>query len=149
MRPIGVRKVPETASSDRGSTTLEVAVLAPAVLLLVAMLIVAGRVQVANAAVDHAAYVAAREASLARTPNHAHAAAVDAAGSDLLDQEIECGALAVDVDTAGFSAPIGQPAHVTVTVRCTVTLSDLAMPGLGDRVLTATAVSPIDEWRSR
>ena len=55
------------AHGQRGSTTLELVVWAPGLLLIVALLTVAGRVNGANAAVEQAATDAARTASIART----------------------------------------------------------------------------------
>lgn len=52
---------------ERGSTTLELVVWAPGLLLMIGLLIVAGRVNSANAAVEQAAVDAARTASSARS----------------------------------------------------------------------------------
>lgn len=133
---------------DDGSTTLEVAILTPALILLLGAMIVVGRIQLTAGAVEHAAAAAAREASLARTPAAATIAARTAAERELAT--IECATSDVQVDTTGLSAPLGQPATVTVTVSCVIDLSDLAIPGLpGTRTQTASAVSPVDAWRQR
>ena len=56
----------------------------------------------------------------------------------------------VAVDTTGFVAPVGTDGTVTVTITCTVTIADLAIPGLpGTHTMTGTAASPIDRYRSR
>ncbi len=52
--------------TDRGSATIELAVLAPALLALLGLVIVAGRISVAGSAVEQAAASAARAASIAR-----------------------------------------------------------------------------------
>ena len=135
---------------ERGSATLELAILAPAVLVLVGLAIVGGHVVLADAAVEQAAAAAAREASLARDPQSAHARAVGAAQRSLGSQGINCVREAIDVNTAGFAIPVGQPASVSASVACTVSLSDLAVPGApGMRTLTATVTSPLDRYRSR
>ena len=144
------RMAARTRDRERGSATLELAILTPALLLLLGLLVLAGRVQVAASAVEHAAQVAAREASLARTTEAAQAAATSAADRELSAQDIRCAPSSVLIDSSGFAAPVGQPGTVTATITCTVTFSDLAIPGLpGSRTLTAVATSPLDRYRTR
>lgn len=138
------------ARADRGSTTLELVAWAPGLLLIVALLTVAGRVNSANAAVEQAAVDAARTASIARSSGAAQDAAVRSAQATLSGQDLQCTTTTVTVDTAAFAAPPGQPATVTATVTCPVRLSDLAVPGLpGTRTVTHTAVSSLDTFRER
>lgn len=138
------------ARGDAGSITLEVAILAPALLLLLGLLIFAGRVGVARSAVEHSAAVAARDASMARTADAARVAASDAMLRELGSQDIDCSSASLAVDTTGFAVPLGQPAVVHVTVTCVVSIADLAIAGLpGERVLTASFVSPLDAHRAR
>ena len=133
-----------------GRGTLELAILAPALLLLLGLLIFAGRVGVARSAVDHAAAVAARDASMARTADGARNAANEAMLRELGSQDVDCASASVAVDTTGFAAPLGQPAVVQVTLTCVVSVADLALPGLpGQRLLTSTFVSPLDVHRAR
>lgn len=136
---------------DAGSYALEMAISAPIVLVLIAVLIATGRVSRANTSVDQAAYSAARAASIARTPGQASTDARAAAASVLGQQGTTCGGgLAVTVNTAGFNQPPGTPAQVSAAVSCTVPLGDLAVPGLnGSRTLRATAVSALDSYRAR
>ena len=63
---------------DRGSMTLELVVWAPGLLLIISLLVVAGRVSSAKGAVELAAVEAARTASIARSPSAA--GLLDAAG---------------------------------------------------------------------
>lgn len=134
--------------ADRGSVTLELAVLAPALLLLLAALVLAGRVQTTTSAAEQAAHAAARDASLARTAEAARQAAVATADADLRGSR--CTTTDVMVETAGFSATVGTNATVTVTVTCSMTFADLAVPGLpGSHTITARATSPIDRYRAR
>ncbi|WP_149203866.1 TadE/TadG family type IV pilus assembly protein [Actinotalea subterranea] len=143
------RRLP-AARDDRGSVTLELAILAPALLLVLGALILAGRVQVAGGAVEQAARSAAREASLARTPDQAREAAVAAADRELAAAGIDCATTAVSVDVTGYRAPVGQDAVVRVSVECSVSMADLAIPGLpGSRTMGAEGVSPLDRFRSR
>ncbi|MBX9243804.1 pilus assembly protein [Actinotalea ferrariae] len=143
------RHLPATGE-DRGSVTVELAILAPALLLLLGALILAGRVQVAAGAVEQAARSAARDASLARTPDQARGAAAAAADRELTAAGITCTTTAVSVDVTGFGAPLGQDAVVRVAVGCTVSMADLAIPGLpGSRTMSAEGISPLDTFRSR
>lgn len=133
---------------DRGSVSLELAILAPAVLLLLGALVFAGRVQTSSAAVEQAARAAARDASLARTVDAAQTAARASAQRELAGSA--CASTDVAVDTAGFTAPVGSPGVVSVTVTCNVSMADLAIPGLpGSRTLTGQATSSIDRYRGR
>ena len=135
-------------SGERGSVSIELVLLAPALLLLLSFAVVAGRTQIAESAVAEAARAAAREASLARSSD----AAVAAAGAEqaLRDQDLHCQSMTVKIDTAGFQAPPSQPADVTVTVSCVVGMADLLAPGLpGSVTVEASFTSPIDAFRER
>lgn len=139
-----------TARGDRGSVTLELAILVPALLLILGAMILAGRGQVAAGAVEQAARSAARDASLARTPDDARTAALRAAERELAAGGVTCSATDVAVDVTGFRAPLGQDAVVRVSVECSVSMDDLAIPGLpGSRTMSAESVSPLDRYRSR
>jgi Flp pilus assembly protein TadG len=135
---------------DRGSVTLELAILTPALLMLIGLVVVAGRIEVASAAVDQASAAAAREASLARTPSAARAAATRAATANLAAQNLHCTDVRVTVDTAGFAVPVGTPAQVTARVTCTLSTGDLSVPGMpGTRTITASSQSSLDTYRGR
>ena len=141
---------PGAAGTDRGSTTLELVVWFPGLLLIIGLLIVAGRVNSANAAVEQAATDAARTASLARTSSAASTTARSTAAATLAAQSLQCVSTTVAVSTAGFAARPGQPATVSATVTCPVRLSDLAIPGLpGTRTVSHTATSSLDTFRER
>ena len=135
---------------DRGSATLEFVVVAPALLALLGLLVMAGRVAIASNSVESAADEAARSASISRTASGARAAAEDGARRSLAEQDLQCSTVQVNVDTTGFGVPVVLPAQVRATVTCVVRLSDLALPGFpGSRTVTATAVSPLDTYRER
>jgi Flp pilus assembly protein TadG len=135
---------------DEGSATLEVAVLAPALLMLVGLVVVTGRLGAATGVVEQAAASGAREASLSRSAAAAHAAAEASVRRSLLEQDVRCAPMTVSVSTSGFSVAVGNPGEVRVSVSCTVQLSDQGVPGLmGSRVLRADVVSPIDSYRGR
>ncbi|MET9241281.1 TadE family protein [Nonomuraea sp. NPDC003709] len=134
---------------ERGSTALEMAIIAPALIALLLMVIGLGRVALARSALDAAARDAARQASLARDPTTARSVAMTSARAALAREGLAC-APSVTVDTAGLSAPLGRPASVIARVSCEVNLADLALPGIpGTKNITSSFTSPIDPYRAR
>jgi Flp pilus assembly protein TadG len=142
---------PPDADRDAGNAALELVVLAPVLLLLLALVIAAGRTSIAQNSMAAAARDAARQASISVTSSGAEAAARSSAYAALSKDGLDCTpAATVDVNTQQFSIPVGQPATVTATVTCNVRLSDLLLPGLpGTKKLTATFTSPLDPFRER
>lgn len=135
---------------ERGSEAIEAAIGIPAFLLFVTLIIAAGRVAIADGAVEAAAAEGARTASIARSSGEAHTAASSAAYSSLSAQGLTCLSQDVSVDTSGFLAPAGTDATVSVSVSCVVNLGDVTVPGLpGSMTITATVVSPMDTYRER
>jgi Flp pilus assembly protein TadG len=135
--------------SDRGSSVVEVVILAPALGLFLALIIAGGRIAVAHQAVEASAAEAARSASIARTQGQAQALASAAALLSLADQSTRCVSTQVTLDTTGFAAPVGTPASVGATVTCQVDIAGL-LPGLpGSMSITATVRSPLDTYRER
>jgi hypothetical protein len=133
---------------DRGSESVELAILLPIGILILALIVVGARIAVASDRISGVAGIAARDASLARTPEAAQAAAVTSATAALSSDDLYCTAIRVEVDTAGFAALPGTPASITVNVWCTVDLSDLGVTGLpGSRTLHDAATSPLDLGR--
>lgn len=134
---------------DGGSATLEAVIWAPVLLMFVGLIVAAGRVVIAGGSVEAAARDAARQASLARTPSVARSRALDSAGAALRREGLQCEPT-IDVDTSQFGRPVGTAGSVSVTVTCTVRLSDLVVVGLpGSRTMRATSMSPIDPYRGR
>ncbi|MDQ1041871.1 TadE/TadG family type IV pilus assembly protein [Streptomyces sp. V4I2] len=135
---------------DEGSVAIEAAVILPPLIMFICLAIAGGRLVTSGAKIDAAAEDAAREASIHRTVAAAQNAAQAAAAESLGDQGITCASADVTVNTGGLSVPVGQVGTVTVTVTCTVTLSDLLLPGVpGARTLTSTATSVVDQYRQR
>jgi hypothetical protein len=87
---------------DRGSAAIEAAVLAPAMLVLIGVAIVGGRIQVSGGAIETAAHDAARAASISRTADQARTVAYAAAEATLTQAGLHCARLVVVVDTSGF-----------------------------------------------
>lgn len=137
------------ARGESGQLSLGATITIPAIFLMLALVIMGGRLANAKAAVQTAANEAARAASISRTPADAQAATQAAAEVALGASDLECTSSTVVADLDGFSVPLGQTAQVTVTVTCTVPLSDLTVLGAGDHTLTATATSALDVFRSR
>jgi len=136
--------------SERGSAAIETAIGVPAFLLFIALIIGAGRIAIARQSVEAAAAEGARSASIARTQSTADHDAITSAAATLANQQLQCVTTRVVVDTSGFAKPVGTPATVSVTVTCTVNLSDIAIPGLpGTLPITETMTSPLDTYRGR
>jgi Flp pilus assembly protein TadG len=136
---------PGRATGDRGTVAVELAVLAPAYIFLLLLVLYAGRVSAAETDITRAASVAARAASLRQHPTDATRDAQATAAANLAASGVPCAPLTTDVDTADF----GPGGTVTVTVTCRAPMADLALLGLpGTRTLTATSVEVIDRYRS-
>jgi Flp pilus assembly protein TadG len=134
---------------DAGNAALELVVLAPVLLCLLGLVIAAGRTSIAQAAVAAAARDAARQASISLTPGVAQSAARSSALAALDQDGLNCTPV-VSLNLAGFGVPVGEPADVTATVTCRVSLSDLLVPGMpGSKTLTASFTSPLDPYRER
>ena len=135
--------------NEWGSTTVELAVITPLVLLVLALLVAGGRMGTVHASLDAASPAAARAASLARTPAAATHAAQSTSAATLNHQGLTCHDHALQADTTALSTGAGVGGQVTVTSRCSVALAELLVPGLPDSVpLTSHAASPLDPFRS-
>jgi Flp pilus assembly protein TadG len=131
--------------SERGSISVEVAVIAPAFVFLMLLVVYAGKVSEADGNVERAAAEGARAASLRQNP----AAAIDDARAvveaNLAAAGVPCSQLDTSVDTSTFE-PGGT---VTVTVRCDAPMADVTLLGVpGTRSFTATSTEVIDTYRS-
>jgi hypothetical protein len=137
-----------TVGDDRGSESVELAILLPIGLLVLALIVGAARISLAADRISGVAGIAARDASLARTVTDAQTRARTAATDALAGQDLHCTDIRVRVDTTEFSAAPGTGAAVHVDVWCTVRLSDIAATGLpGARTLHDSASSPWDPAR--
>lgn len=138
------------ATAERGAVSVELAVLVPALMLILGLLIAGGRIWFAKTTVNEAAQTAARAASLARSAEAAAAAGRSAGRQSMTTDGLRCGEDSVGVNTAAFSVPVGTPATVTSTIRCRVRLSDLVLPGLpGSLDLSGAGSAALDTYRSR
>ena len=131
-----------------GGESLELVILAPLILALFMVIVAVGRYELGSGKIDQAAGAAARAASQQVSAVQAEPAAAAAAQSSLASAGVTCKNIAVSVDTAGFAAAAGSTADVTVIVSCTVSWSDLTIPGWpGDKDIQASAASPLDTRR--
>lgn len=123
-------------------SALEVVILAPVVLLILAVIIYAGRRQAAAGDLEAAAQTGARTISIARDP-HAATDAAQTAARDTVDVgSVRCQSLS-------FSATIDDET-VTVNVACQVATRDLiGVIPVGSVRITATATEVLDVWRER
>jgi Flp pilus assembly protein TadG len=148
--------VPRRADRERGSMSVEIAVVAPALVFLLLIVAFAGRLVESQNAIDGAARDAARAASLARYPGTGQLGATtlaqQAAAGDLTGF---CTGANLDVTVSGFPG-LDQPAqlgdNVTVTVTCDINTVPWASSlfGVGDRhQMTGTAVAPLDPFMCR
>ncbi|MBI2168992.1 MAG: pilus assembly protein [Actinobacteria bacterium] len=134
-----------TIRDQRGSATAEVAILAPALVLMLLLVLAAGRVPRARLEVYGAAAEAARAASVRQEPGPAAGDARAVADAALAARGVTCRDRSVDVDTGALS-PGGS---VSVTVACTVDLSDLGLLGLpATRRVAAEGFEVVDTHRS-
>lgn len=123
---------------------LELAILAPAVIVMLLLVVGFGRVTHARQLVDQAAAAAARAASLADSPGAARSSAEQAARDTLTGAGLACQAAGVEVDVSDF-----RPGGIlTVRLSCTADLSGLALAGVpGAVTLDAVAASPLEPYR--
>lgn len=145
--------------ADRGSISVEVAILTPVFLLLIVVAWVSGRTVLARNALDAAAHDAARAASISRDYTQAQQNAANAVQQRLDWEGIACVGqpqhtftnYGVDTLSQAFSsAPGTTTALIHVRVQCTVGFGDLGLPWTPpDRTLVAEFRSPLDRYRGR
>lgn len=130
------------SSSERGSITVELAILAPLIGTLMVAVVVVGRASWARADVEGAARSAARTISLARDPSGAVAEARAAAERTLDPGSPSCRAMSL--------SPTITAEMVNVTVSCVVDLGDGAvLPLPGSLTVSGHASEVIDQHRER
>lgn len=130
--------------TDRGTTSIELVLVAPVFLAVLFLMVGLGRIVEAEGRVQGAARDAARAASIARSADSATDAARRAATTNLAERGVSCVSFELAVDTASFR-PGGQ---VHVTVACKADLSGLGLSGLpGSKTLRADATAPLERYR--
>lgn len=130
---------------ERGLATVELVLLTPLALVVLAFLVIAGRLSTVTADVSAAARDAARAGSLTDTYPEAVAAAEETARASLAAQDVTCRNLTV---TGGDPSTFVAGGEMTVTVSCDVHLADVALPGIpGTRSVAATSSEVLDRFR--
>ena len=134
----------------RGSAAAELALLVPALVIVLGLLVAGGRLWFARTTVHEAAQTASRAASLARSSGQASSDGMQAGRASLDTAGLRCAQQAVSVDTSAFAVPVGMPATVRSTITCSVPFADVLLPGLpGSIALTGSGSSALDTYRSR
>lgn len=130
---------------EAGSVAVETAIVAPALVALLLLVVFAGRVSQAEAEVRRAASEGARAASLEYFEDAARSAAEDRVAANLRANDVACAELTTEVDTTAL-APGGQ---VSVTVRCVSDMADIALLGVpGRRTFVARSIEVVDRYRA-
>ncbi|GLZ03969.1 septum determining protein [Actinomadura sp. NBRC 104412] len=131
---------------DRGSMSMEMALVTPLFVVFLMLLAGAGRLVDAQSQVDGAARDAVRSASIARSPEGAVRLAQQAADANLNGRDWCAGGPVVVTDTSQW----GPGGRVSVTISCDVDLGDLAFIGLpATKTLRGRALAPIDTFSYR
>jgi len=144
-RKLGIRRCRMAGRQrERGALALELAVLAPVLLVLFMFLLACGRYFQTSSLLEGAARDGARSASQARSLTDAQAR-VDQAVSDAMGQAVKsCKETATGSITTAFTA--GSP--LSVEVSCTINYRDLGLLGLGgDTTITKRFTSSLDPYR--
>jgi Flp pilus assembly protein TadG len=130
---------------ERGAMAIEVVILTPALVVAIMLIATGARYVDARGQTNHAAYAAARAASLTTNQEAAVQAGTKAAQNSMAERGQACAHLSVGIDAGQFT-PGGS---VRATVTCTADLSDLVGFGLpGSKTFSFTAVVPLEEHRS-
>jgi Flp pilus assembly protein TadG len=136
--------------NQRGSASVELTVMVPALVLMLGLIVAGGRVWFARTTVNEAAHSAARAASLAGSAAEAATAGRSAGEQSLSTGGLRCTATNVTVNVSAFGNPVGTPGTITAAARCHVAFADLLLSGLpGSIELTANGASALDTYRSR
>lgn len=132
-------------TDERGLATVELVLLTPLALVVLAFLVIAGRLATVSSDMAAASRDAARAASLEQTHGDAVVAAEETAAASLAAQEVTCRNLTVTASDASTFVAGGE---VSVAVSCDVHLADVALPGIpGTRTVAASSTEVIDRFR--
>jgi Flp pilus assembly protein TadG len=143
-RTLARRQARRRPRRERGTMALEMAILAPVLLVLFMFLLACGRYFQTSSLLESAARDGARSASQSRSLAEAQGR-VDEAVSSTMSQAVKsCQETASGTITTAFTA--GTPLSVEVT--CTINYRDLGLLGLGgDTTITKRFTSSLDPYR--
>jgi Flp pilus assembly protein TadG len=129
---------------EHGSATAELVVITPIVILMLLFVVLCGRLADTNLRLNDAAHQAARAATTARSPATAASDAATAAHAALDQAGVACQSLTLQTDTQGLR----PGSTVTVTLSCTLGMSDLTLLSLpGTVTRQASFSSVVDVYR--
>jgi Flp pilus assembly protein TadG len=138
-------RVSRRTGSDRGSAAIEAAMLIPALVVMVALVVAAGRIRTADGAVA--------EASLNFTVAQATYYGAMAGNQTLDAQGMQCSQAApVTFPVVRMDSTPEQVGKVTAKVTCTVSLADLLWKGVplpGHVTITDEFTAVVDIYRSQ
>lgn len=138
-------RYPRCRETTRGSAAVELVVVTPLWLALLALFVVGGQLLLARQEVDDAARTAVEAATTAQSGAAAVSLARSEASRELTGDVLHCAHLNVSTDTANFR-PGGT---VNVTVSCSVKIPALLVPGLPTSVeLSASQAAVIEPYRA-
>jgi Flp pilus assembly protein TadG len=131
--------------TERGSVAIEAAMLVPVFIVLVTIVIMAGRIRTIDGVVVEASRDAARAGSTASTYDSAISRGVTAGEDTLRSGGIHC---PVPVVVPSLDARLGVDT-VQATIRCKVSLSDLLWHGVpGSIPINSSFTAVVDTYRS-
>lgn len=137
-------------TTERGSLSVEFAILVPALVLLFSVIVGGARVWLARSTVEQTAGAAARAASLQRSSPAAQASAERVAAAQAAVSGVTCRQLSVRLHPGALARPAGHGGEVVAEVTCDAPLSDILVPGWPGTVrLTASSSSAVDSYRER
>lgn len=133
--------------SDAGNAAVETVLLAPVLLLVLAVIVAGGRILSVNSAVETVAREAARSASQSPSAEHALFVAHERAEEVALELKLDPARLEIETQTGTFCR--GCP--MEVSVQYLVRLSDLPAFGLlpGTFEVSAAHVEFVERFKSR
>lgn len=132
-------------ADEAGSAVVELTLMVPAILLILMLVVAAGRIVQARNDVAAAAGDAARAASVRQHLAEATRAAQATARRSLADRGVSCAHATVNV--AGSDLSPGSA--IAVDVSCSVNLADLGLLGVpGSRTVSARGIEIVDQYRS-
>jgi Flp pilus assembly protein TadG len=130
---------------EAGQAIAELVIVAPALLLVIVLMVALGRIDSAQGDVESAARAGVQAAVVQADGTDAQNEAVSAVTSTLAGAGLTCPAPQVTTNTTDFVAGCS----VSVSVTCVTSLADVSVPGMpGAKTLSATAVAHIDQFRT-
>lgn len=143
------RRIGGLRIATRGSVSIEAVLVIPAFLLFLALIGAFARTVDVRHDI-HAATVQAARTAAQETSYLAESSATQAFTAHLARDQVACLELEITIDATDLNLAPGQPGAVTVTARCVITLSDLAVPGLpGQVTITDQFTTSINPYTNR